>query len=270
MENFPLPEVSKYYNELYRLYIMKEHRHPEDEVMYVTKGVCYVPCYDSHTGKWTDVILSEGHYIHICGGVLHNLIVKREMPCRILNVEYMMPPGYEKPLSDTAVIRDDGSLLRIMQVLHDKLRERDSAALHNTSDAEDIGLAVLLLDKKIRRQREQPQTARSQAEKYVEQAKRFIMDCYTEELSIPQIAQKIGIAPAYLQRLFHAHTGSTITEYVNGLRLNRSKYLLSHSELSLVDVAENAGFGSRQRLAQIFRKEMGISPGQYRASMKNQ
>ena len=102
----------------------------------------------------------------------------------------------------------------------------------------------------------------SEAERYVDSALRYVQENYTD------IASHIGIAPAYLQRLFRAQTGSTITEYITRLRLNRSKYLLTHSELSIVDVAINAGFGSRQRLSQVFAAEEHTSPKQYRMNNK--
>ena len=92
-------------------------------------------------------------------------------------------------------------------------------------------------------------------------AQDFIREHYAEELFVRDIANHIGVAPAYLQRLFHQETGLTITAYINNLRLMRSKYLLTHTSLSLDDVADNAGFGSRQRLTQVFRAEEHISPG---------
>ena len=268
MDRVLIPQELRYYNFYYRYYRMKEHRHGEDEIMYVTEGSCRTPCCDED-GNWKDICLTEGSYIHIRGGVLHNLFVERETPCRILNVEYLLPEGAKTTGCDYSVIRDDGSLLRILRVLHDKMRERDSRLYPDEeTEAEDIGLAVLLLHGKVCMQHENPPAIPDLSEQYVEQAKQFLTERFTDRLSVSEIAREVGITEAYLQRLFRSRTGETITAYINSLRLKRSKYLLAHTDLSLTDVAENAGFGSRQRLAQIFRDFVGESPGQYRASRR--
>ena len=244
---------------------MPEHRHPEDEIMYVTEGTCRTPCLDYRDGQWHDVTLIEGCYINIKGGTLHNLFVERESPCRILNLEYTSVDYQDRNSVPWTVIRDDGSLLRILGIVHDKLRERDNGYYPDHESAEeDIGLATLLLERKIAQQREKPPMLHKHTDQYVAVAQEYIREHYAEELFVADIAGHVGIASAYLQRLFRQKIGMTISEYINGQRLNRSKYLLTHSELSLAVVAENAGFKSRQRLAQVFRAMEHCSPGEYR------
>jgi len=260
-----LPRVVRFYNEYYRFFRMTEHCHPEDEIMYVEQGACKISCFDDESGTWHDVALTAGHYIFIRGGTLHNLSVERESPCRILNLEYTTPAPADRDFAPWTVSLDDGSLLRILGIVHDKLREKEKGEYPDRdSTEEDIGLSVFLLERKIIQQQMNPPAAFDQASRYVSAAKEYIREHYAEELFVADIACHVGIAPAYLQRLFRRETGSTVMEAVNRLRLTRSKYLLTHSGLSLADVAENAGFGSRQRLSQVFRTMEHCSPGEYR------
>ena len=265
MKLYDLPIVDKYYNEFYRYYRMQPHRHPEDEIMYVAQGICRTPCFDTLTESWHDIVLNTGSYIHIRGGILHTLFVERESPCRILNLEYI-PSEDRRATMPWTIIQDDGSLLQILSIVHNKLREKDRGLYPDKKNAEeDIGLAVLLLERKLTLQCENPPSSRGYVTKYISMAQDYIREHYAEDLFVADIADHIGITSAYLQRLFRQETGETITTYINGLRLMRSKYLLTHTNLSLHDVAENAGFGSRQRLTQVFRTVEKTSPGKYRA-----
>ena len=267
MRSPSLPHAERYYNELYKTFRMSEHRHPEDEVMYIASGTCQIQCFDDKAGVWQNTIVEEGNYFFIRGGVLHNLSVDRDSPCRILNLEYIASDEDWRKRTPWAVIRDDGSLLRILGIIHDKLREREKGYYQNWEDMEeDIRLSVLLLERKIGQQLDNPPVNHYQTGKYISAAQEYIHDHYAEKLYISDIAHHVGVAPAYLQRLFRQKTGMSISEYINDLRLKRSKFLLTHSELTLEDVAENAGFRSRQRLAQVFRKAEHCSPGEYRAA----
>ena len=268
--SFPgLPQAERYYNEFYRYFWMLENCHPQDEIMYVAQGTCRTPCYDEENQTWQEIVLNEGNYIYIRGGTVHNLFVERGSPCRILNLEYR--PGSDNPSwrerTPWTVNRDDGSLLRILQIVHDKMRARENGCDSDQGRAEeDIGLSVLLLERKIIQQQDNPPAFHDHAGLYVFTAQDYIRDHYAENFFVADIARHVGVASAYLQRLFRQKTGGTITEYVNSLRLQRSKYLLTHSELSIADVAENAGYGSRQRFSQIFRAMEHCSPGEYRAA----
>lgn len=261
-----LQPVTKYYNEFFNFYRMPAHLHSETEIMYVLEGICHTPCFDSEAGTWKDIALTSGSYIYIRGGVMHDLIVNRNCHCRILNIEYAADGSACKESPNWAVIKDDSSFLRILQVVHDKLGEWEKGYYPDKKTAEeDLQLSVMLLERKIKQQLSNPPVPLDHAGQYVGKAKLFIREHYTESIPVENIARQVGVAPAYLQRLFKQVTGNTILEFINDLRFERSKYLLTHSKLSLADVAENAGFGSRQRLAQVFRDKEHCSPGQYRA-----
>lgn len=262
-----LKPVSKYYNEYFRSFRMNAHQHKDDEIMYVVEGMCRVPCFDSEAGIWTEYLLSEGNYIHIRGGIMHNLLVEHNSPCRILNLEYTANDQTVKLAAPWSFIVDDGSFFHILRVVHDILDEWDSGYYTDKVSAErDLELSLALLERKIALQQNRHPVPDDFASQYVAKAKEFIRAHYSDDLMIADISGHVGVATAYLQRLFKQVSGMTIMEYINDMRFKRSKYLLTHTKLSIADVSENAGFGSRQRLSQIFRDKERCSPGQYRAS----
>lgn len=55
-------------------------------------------------------------------------------------------------------------------------------------------------------------------------------------------------------------------DYINGLRIEASLKLLTETDLSIGDVAEQTGFASAAHFRRVFRENMNISPLQYRKS----
>ena len=52
--------------------------------------------------------------------------------------------------------------------------------------------------------------------------------------------------------------------YVNRLRINRAKFLLTNTSMRQIDIAEEVGFNSRQNFALAFTKTAGVSPSVFR------
>jgi len=59
-------------------------------------------------------------------------------------------------------------------------------------------------------------------------------------------------------------TGSTFTEYLNQLRIERSKAYLYRRDLSISEVACLTGFEDQSYFTRIFKQYVGVPPGQYR------
>ena len=98
----------------------------------------------------------------------------------------------------------------------------------------------------------------------------YINDHFCEDLSLPVISEQIHISPCYMSRAFKAHTGFAFTEYLNNIRIKEAQKLLANSNLSILQVAEKAGFKSNTHFGRVFKKIVGISPLAYRKSICEQ
>lgn len=85
-------------------------------------------------------------------------------------------------------------------------------------------------------------------------------------LSIQRLAQELNCSPDHLSKLFHQETGTTFTQYLNGLRLASAKELLGHSTLPIRDIAWSTGYGDPAYFIRLFRTTFGLTPGAYRRS----
>lgn len=103
----------------------------------------------------------------------------------------------------------------------------------------------------------------------VRKAIQHINNHFTEPaLSIREIAKATDICESYLYRLFRASCGMTPKEYILNCRLQHACALLKTRYYKVYEVAEKCGFSDAKYFMTAFKREMGISPGQYIAQQK--
>ncbi|WNQ13964.1 helix-turn-helix domain-containing protein [Paenibacillus aurantius] len=102
----------------------------------------------------------------------------------------------------------------------------------------------------------------------VEMAKTMIGEQYDQELTLESLAGQIGLNPAYFSKLFKDGTGINYVEYVNKLRINKSKELLQRfPHMPLDEVAKKVGYHNTQSFNRFFKKYESCTPGQYRRQL---
>ena len=103
---------------------------------------------------------------------------------------------------------------------------------------------------------------------YVSQALSYIDANYARSsLSVQTIAQQVGVTGDYLSRQFKQVTGIAVQEYLRRYRFARAMELLQ-GEQPVGQVALAVGFHSLCHFSREFKKELGITPTQYRAQLE--
>lgn len=100
----------------------------------------------------------------------------------------------------------------------------------------------------------------------VEHARRLIAEDPAANVSLRALARATGRSPFQLCRLFHAHTGETITRYRHSLRLSLALQRLRDRSLDLTTLALDLGYSSHSHFTFVFRRHFGITPRQFRAT----
>ena len=85
----------------------------------------------------------------------------------------------------------------------------------------------------------------------------YIESHFTEKISLTSLAERFYISEYYLCRLFKEYTGRTFNDYVNSLRVERAKLLLSEG-VSVGRVWRRSGFGSESSFTRVFRERCGV------------
>lgn len=86
----------------------------------------------------------------------------------------------------------------------------------------------------------------------------------TGDLSLKRFADELFLNTSYLSTLFKKEVGMTLTDYVNKNRITYAKKLLKSTTLSIQDIAANSGIPDVHYFTRLFRREMGMSPREWR------
>ena len=101
---------------------------------------------------------------------------------------------------------------------------------------------------------------------YIKRAIEYISASYAKDFSLEDVADFVGVSKYYLSREFNRYVGHTFVSYVNYVRCKKAKKLLATEELSISEIASLCGFRSSSYFAKSFEKQVGMLPGEYRAS----
>jgi len=80
------------------------------------------------------------------------------------------------------------------------------------------------------------------------------------ELSVDRLAEAACLSPRQFSRVFRAETGLSPAKAIENLRLERRGFMLEQGRLPIESVANEAGFGDRERMRRSFVRAFGQTP----------
>ncbi len=113
-----------------------------------------------------------------------------------------------------------------------------------------------------------PQSIKSKGEgnyeENIQEIKNYIAESLNEKLTVQKLANKTLMSISHFSRVFKQQTGFSPYEYVLLTRLNKAKYLLQKTEMSVAAIAYETGFNSESNFICFFTENEGVSPGKFR------
>lgn len=99
----------------------------------------------------------------------------------------------------------------------------------------------------------------------------YIIDNYdNENLTLNDVAQQAYMSMNYFSGLFKQKKGLSFIEYVTRIRLEKAKELLVETNLKAYEIAAKVGYGDPQYFSVIFKRHHGMTPREYRASVRGE
>lgn len=102
----------------------------------------------------------------------------------------------------------------------------------------------------------------------VARAQAYISDQCHRHLEVNDVAAKLSVSPKTLQNRFAASLNRSVAQEIRRVRIERAKRELTGSDLATEQIATHAGFTSNSRMCEVFRRELGMTPSQYREQRK--
>jgi AraC-like DNA-binding protein len=158
--------------------------------------------------------------------------------------------------------RQTGPVLRPdrLRTLFENLLEDQQAAILKPSTSRcylQLMLAEILLDPAA-------PAVHSAPTQLAQRAAAFISSNLTDpHLSTARIAEAIACNADYLGRAFRAAFNETPTDYIHRLRIDRARVLFRSTNQSIERVGAEVGFSDERYFRRIFRRRVGLTPGQF-------
>lgn len=97
----------------------------------------------------------------------------------------------------------------------------------------------------------------------------YISKNYMKKISLDDVATNVYLSPSYFSKIFKEEMDMNFNTYLNYIRIEMSKKLLSDPSVSMVDVSSIVGFEDQSYFSKVFKKMTGLSPKKYRESRGN-
>lgn len=279
LKQFDMPVVVSrlaniHYFELRDDYFTVPDSHSFCELLYVDKGKIWVDS-DSFSGELTHGecivhMADEKHSFRCTGSIAPNLIIIG-FECE----SSALFPLSEKPIIFTAsrkkllakVVKDGMSVYAppygVPNTLDMKKREKYPFGADQMIKLRLENLLILLV-------RDSMTGSKKYERKCIDgvfDIYQYITEHYTEKITLDNLAFLFGTNKTTLCKSFKEKYNTTILEFINELRINEAKKLLSEKKLSITEISERLGFASLHYFSRIFKSKEGISPGEYADSI---
>lgn len=97
-----------------------------------------------------------------------------------------------------------------------------------------------------------------------EQTIYYIQTHLDEELNRIKVASALYLNPDYLDRRFKKEMGCSVNRYILREQVNMAKGLLLNPKISVCEIASRCGYENMSNFSAMFKREVGISPNEYR------
>ncbi|MGH9837848.1 MAG: helix-turn-helix domain-containing protein [Blastocatellia bacterium] len=96
----------------------------------------------------------------------------------------------------------------------------------------------------------------------------FMHDHCARDLRLAEIAGAAYLSEFHFARLFKKITGATPHQYLAALRVERARRLLAETDLTIVEIGGEVGYGSQSHFTKVFREATGLTPRAFREAVR--
>lgn len=246
------------------------HTHDIPEVLYILEGAGLVVRKTKQTAPKQDPI-TAGTVILVPPGMYHQLVDQPDNRMSVFVLAFrpdfcLLPPDmrhsiWEEPL----VLLPDQSLLQPIRSLLRRMLYEQGHSLYGADTMLRILLNELLVHLtrwKTREERTPSPKDRNMAR--VAKVKQFLDEHYFEPVILSQVAQITDVSARRLRTLFKEATSLTMAEYLNRVRIERAKELLSTTGMAVTSICFEVGYENLSYFYRVFTDHTGLAPGTFR------
>jgi len=164
-------------------------------------------------------------------------------------------------LRDASAFVDD-TLNVLMAQLHGELMRRKASPLF----VQGIGQSIAIhLARNYADLVKEPRSGSPSLPGYkLRQITDWMREHVADNFDLQQLATLAGLSKFHFHRLFKHAAGEAPSRYHMNLRMHEAKRLLRETKKTVLDIGLEVGYANPSHFAQIFRRETGLPPSDYR------
>lgn len=235
--------------------------HENVEILYFIEGSGSVECNFANTDvNAGDIFIINSNDVHCIQ--THGLL---KYYCLITDREFLALNGIDIIDMNFKEKITDKKLSEIYEKLVHELW--GAQAYKNTAAKSCILELFVYIARNFTQEKNARKTAKLSAE--MAEAIQYISANFKSRITVDDAAKKAGLSKYHFIRQFKKLTDYTLIEYINLLRCEHAKKMLSASPFSVKEIGELCGFENFSYFSKTFKKCIGLSPSEYRESKKN-
>ena len=226
-------------------------------------------------GPWITSRVKKRSFFLIAGGAPYDCRWKMLTadPFEFMLISVALPI-FQRALKDVlgadaaqAQLRDvsgfeDAILDTLMEQLHGELVRRKASGLYVQCLAQAIAIHLV---RNYVATGKSPRSGSPALPGYkLQQITGWMAEHVGEDINLAQLAARAGVSKFHFHRLFKIAIGVSPSHYHVNLRMDVARRLLRETKKSVVTVAIEVGYSNPSHFAQLFRRETGLSPSDYR------
>lgn len=99
---------------------------------------------------------------------------------------------------------------------------------------------------------------------HIVKAIEFVCRNRTKRITVSDVADRLGVNRSYLSSLFVRETGQSLSSFIRQEKIKAAANMLRFSDYTCSDIAEYFGFAGQSHFIQCFKREMGLTPREFR------
>lgn len=206
--------------------------------VFIPKGIAHKTTYENHADN-ERLLLNFSDAIFTTE--LHG--IKKELcSTRILYIPEEMIPYFE-------------DLLKQIEAESDRKDECSTIMLN---------LYITQLLVQLCRYKYHVQPVLSGADQTIYEISKYLRLHFNENISLNLLSHEFSMSESHLSRIFKAHTGIGINEYLTYVRITNAEKLLKETDLPIAQIAQQCGYDDSNYFSTVFKRIKNITPQKYR------
>lgn len=167
-----------------------------------------------------------------------------------------------------------GSMSHFLQaILNDILKNKEEKFQATEEELQNTTIPLTVLSEQVKENNNEPtqqkQTVTKEDEDFIDKLNKLINDNMAgEELSIKFLTDNMAMSRASLYHKVKTLTGLGVNDYINRLRIEKSVYLLTNTNLNINEISYEVGFTYPRYFSTSFKQIKGMTPTQFKEEKK--